>query len=95
MTTLKERYQASMVLSGVGDAIGYKNQEWEYCTSGRAWIRQYHGCLYAPVAQGATASTAKVLTYLYHFVLDEEWSTRDDLVDDLCNGWCCFTEIHI
>ncbi|XP_078598288.1 inactive ADP-ribosyltransferase arh2-like [Branchiostoma floridae x Branchiostoma japonicum] len=29
-----ERYKASMVLSGVGDALGYKNQEWEYCKSG-------------------------------------------------------------
>ena len=31
---LKERYEASMVLSGVGDAIGYRNGEWEFCNSG-------------------------------------------------------------
>jgi len=32
--TLKERYEASMVLSGVGDAIGYRNGDWEFCKSG-------------------------------------------------------------
>ena len=32
---LKERYRASMLLSAAGDALGYKNQEWEYCKSGK------------------------------------------------------------
>ena len=31
---LENRFQASMVLAGVGDAIGYKNGEWEFCRSG-------------------------------------------------------------
>ncbi|XP_045214625.2 ADP-ribosylhydrolase ARH1-like [Mercenaria mercenaria] len=29
----KDRYIAGMVLSGVGDAIGYKNGKWEFCTN--------------------------------------------------------------
>jgi len=32
--SLRERYEASVVLSGVGDAIGYRNGMWEFCGSG-------------------------------------------------------------
>ena len=30
-----ERFVASMILGGVGDAIAYKNGEWEFCRSGK------------------------------------------------------------
>ncbi|KAK7483751.1 hypothetical protein BaRGS_00024967 [Batillaria attramentaria] len=33
---MNERYRAAMVLAGTGDAIGYKNGEWEFCHSGTA-----------------------------------------------------------
>lgn len=32
---LEERYISAMVLSGVGDALGYKNGEWEFCPDGQ------------------------------------------------------------
>ena len=33
--SIQDKYIASMVLSGVGDALGYKNGEWEFCHSGK------------------------------------------------------------
>jgi len=40
--TLNERYEASMVLSGVGDAVGFRNGSWEFCTSGARIHSQLH-----------------------------------------------------
>ena len=33
--SLIERYMAAMVLSGVGNALGYKDGQWEFCSSGK------------------------------------------------------------
>ena len=40
MASLLLRYQAAMLLSGAGDALGYKNGSWEECRSGEEILRE-------------------------------------------------------
>ena len=32
---MEEKFVASMVLAGVGDAMGYKSGDWEFCRNGK------------------------------------------------------------
>ena len=39
----QEKYIAAMVLGGVGDAMGYKNGNWEFCRRGQAIYDEVKG----------------------------------------------------
>lgn len=48
VATMLARYKASMVLSGVGDAIGYANGHWEFEYNGEVIhkeLRSKYGCI--------------------------------------------------
>ena len=40
ISALRNRYAHAMILSGVGDALGYKNGEWEFCHSGETIFKE-------------------------------------------------------
>jgi len=39
-SSMQERYEATMLLSGVGDAMGYNNGRWEFNHSGAAILQE-------------------------------------------------------
>lgn len=59
-----ERYQATMVLAGVGDAVGYKNGQWEFCTSSKKIHAEFNEM---------TGNKG-----MNNFELKEQWKYSDD-----------------
>ena len=39
-SSLLLHYQAAMLLSGAGDALGYKNGSWEFCHNGKEILKE-------------------------------------------------------
>ena len=79
----KERFTASMILAGVGDAIGYKNGSWEFCRSG-VRIHQEAEALGGVGSIKVTArdwmiSDDTVMTIATAEALLSKWGTPDEL----------------
>ena len=80
MPTL-DQFKASMVLSAVGDALGYKNGEWEFCHSGEAIHRELKnlGGLEKIDVKGWGVSDDTVLHLATAEALVSSWKTRQEL----------------
>jgi ADP-ribosylarginine hydrolase len=80
-TDLAERYKAVMVLSGVGDALGYKNGEWEFCHSGTTIHKELQklGGLEKLDVKGWRVSDDTVLHIATAEALVSDWSTTEQL----------------
>ncbi|XP_078722163.1 ADP-ribosylarginine hydrolase [Lampetra fluviatilis] len=70
-TGMEERYVASMVLSGVGDALGYRSGTWEFCRSGEKIAEEL-------AALGGLASL--------HLTRSGGWPVSDDTVMHLATA---------
>ena len=80
-TDLAERYKAVMILSGVGDALGYKNGSWEFCHSGEAIHEELQqlGGLEKIDINGWRVSDDTVLHIATAEALVSNWSTTEEL----------------
>ena len=76
-----DQFRASMVLSAVGDALGYKNGEWEFCHSGEAIHQQLQtlGGLEKIDVKGWIVSDDTVLHLATAEALVSPWKTREEL----------------
>ncbi|XP_046863014.1 protein ADP-ribosylarginine hydrolase-like [Xenia sp. Carnegie-2017] len=79
---LSEKYEAVMVLSGVGDDLGYKNGLWEFCYSGTQIHEELEklGGLDKIDIKGWRVSDDTVLHIATAEALVSEWTTTEELL---------------
>ena len=75
------QFKAIMMLSGVGDALGYKNGAWEFCHSGPAIHKELQqlGGLEKLDVKGWLVSDDTVFHIAVAEALLSDWSTKEEL----------------
>ena len=81
----KDSFEACMLLSAVGDALGYKNGTWEFCYSGEAIHKELRelGGLQNINIKGWIVSDDTVLHLATAEALVSSWRTRKDLFNKI------------
>ena len=74
---LEERYRASMVLSGVGDALAYKNGAWEFARRGEA--------IYEDLLR--LGGLSKVVVDPKHFMVSDDTVMQLATAEGLVSAW--------
>ena len=81
----KDSFEACMLLSAVGDALGYKNGDWEFCFSGEAIHKELRelGGLQNINIKGWIVSDDTVLHLATAEALVSSWRTREELFNEI------------
>ena len=87
MPISKDRFKACMLLSAVGDALGYKNGDWEFCHSGEAIHNELLelGGIQKIDIKGWMVSDDTVLHLATAEALASTWTTREELFTQIAS----------
>lgn len=87
MPISKDQFKACMLLSAVGDALGYKNGSWEFCDSGEAIHNELLelGGIQKIDIKGWMVSDDTVLHLATAEALVSTWATREELFTQIAS----------
>lgn len=87
MPISKDQFKACMLLSAVGDALGYKNGNWEFCHSGEAIHNELLelGGIQKIDIKGWMVSDDTVLHLATAEALVSTWATREELFTQIAS----------
>ena len=86
---LKERYEASMVLSGAGDALGYNNGAWEFERNGETihrQVKQIGGLAKLDVKDFPLSDDTVMHVATAEALIQIEGKDKETTIPDLCQG---------
>ena len=85
----KDQFKACMLLSATGDALGYKNGDWEFCHSGQDIHEELQelGGLQNIEIKGWMVSDDTVLHLATAEALVSSWKTHEELFSTLASTY--------